>query len=216
MTGLSRRVKSMVKKSKPELFIFVGPSAAGKDSAAKELANLTNIHMSVSSTTRPKRANELEDIDYHFISKEEFKNSIKQNMFLEYSKFRGWYYGTHLNEVVFKDKAILVLNPQGVRTLIKKYGNKFNLHFIYLVCPLGVRLERSIARERSFKFEFIRRAITDYFDFKHLFNIQCISDNLVCAHNQNTGYDVLIFNTENITSLEVAKQICKEYLLDES
>lgn len=206
----------MARKSKPELFVFVGPSAAGKDSAAKEFASLTNIHMSVSSTTRPKRANELDDIDYHFIPKEEFEDNIEKNLFLEYSKFRGWYYGTHLNEVLFNDKTILVLNPQGVKTLIEQYDGKFNLHFIYLICPLGERLKRSINREHTFRFEFVRRAITDYFDFKDMFGIRWVSDNLVSARKWAANHDVMIFNTKNISSLGIAERLFKEYRLDES
>lgn len=77
------------------LIIFSGPSGSGKSTIAKEIiAKHKNFTLSVSSTTRKKREQEVEGKDKLFISKEEFQSKISQNAFFEYVEVFGNYYGT--------------------------------------------------------------------------------------------------------------------------
>ena len=81
--------------SKGKLFIVSGPSGSGKDTILKEvLARNPNIFFSISSISRPMRQGEVEGEKYHFISKEEFKKLIDNDMLLEYNEFCGNYYGS--------------------------------------------------------------------------------------------------------------------------
>jgi guanylate kinase len=77
------------------LIIFSGPSGSGKSTIAKEIiARHKHFSLSVSSTTRAKREQEIEGKDKLFISKEEFLSKISQNAFFEYVEVFGNYYGT--------------------------------------------------------------------------------------------------------------------------
>ncbi|MBT8115700.1 MAG: guanylate kinase [Arenicella sp.] len=78
-----------------KLFIISAPSGAGKTSLARALiANNANIVMSISHTTRQKRAGETEGEDYYFVDQAEFLNMVDDDLFLEYAQVYGNYYGT--------------------------------------------------------------------------------------------------------------------------
>ena len=78
-----------------KLFIISAPSGAGKTSLARALiANLGNCKMSISHTTRQRRSNEVEGVDYFFVSNDEFLEMTEQGIFLEYAQVYGNYYGT--------------------------------------------------------------------------------------------------------------------------
>lgn len=108
------------------LFIISAPSGAGKTSLVRALIKtLPNICCSISYTTRPKRSQEQEGIDYYFISETQFKSMLSEGFFLEYAQVFGNFYGTLRDEV---EKAcsqgidiILEIDWQGarqVRTLL--------------------------------------------------------------------------------------------------
>lgn len=78
-----------------QVLVISGPSGSGKSSLISLLLkNFSNSFFSVSATSRNKRENEKDGIDYHFISKEKFESEIKKNNFLEYAKVHDNYYGT--------------------------------------------------------------------------------------------------------------------------
>ena len=56
-----------------------------------------NIKISISHTTRKPRSNEIDGVDYHFVSKDKFEKLIKENNFYEYAKIFDNYYGTSKN-----------------------------------------------------------------------------------------------------------------------
>ena len=79
------------------ILILSGPSGAGKSSLINELnKKIDNLYFSVSVTTRKKRKEEIDGVDYHFVSKDEFKKDIEKGMFLEWALVHGHYYGTSL------------------------------------------------------------------------------------------------------------------------
>ena len=87
------------------LVVLSGPSGVGKGTVAKMLvANNKNLSLSISCTTRSPRDGEENGREYFFISKEEFKNRIANNGFLEYSEHFENYYGTPRDFVVDKLK----------------------------------------------------------------------------------------------------------------
>jgi len=80
---------------KGNLFVVAAPSGAGKTTLVKALVNaLDNITVSISHTTRLKRPDEVDGINYHFVSKNTFEDMIKNHAFLEHATIFDNYYGT--------------------------------------------------------------------------------------------------------------------------
>lgn len=77
------------------LFVVAAASGTGKTSLVKALLDrMSNLHVSVSHTTRPQRVGEVNGVHYHFINKEEFIEQINEGRFIEYAEVFGNYYGT--------------------------------------------------------------------------------------------------------------------------
>ena len=82
------------------LLVLSGPSGAGKSSLINKVADAIGpYYFSISTTTRPMRDGEEDGIHYHFVSKEEFKQDIEEELFLEYALVHGNYYGTSIKPV---------------------------------------------------------------------------------------------------------------------
>jgi guanylate kinase len=75
------------------LFVVSAPSGAGKTTLCDALRQTPDFVYSVSCTTRPPRAGEIEGDDYQFLSEEEFLRQVAAGEFLEYAKVHESYYG---------------------------------------------------------------------------------------------------------------------------
>ena len=86
----------MISKSKRGLILILSsPSGAGKTTLAKKIEDSdSNFKISVSYTTRTPRPNEVDGVDYNFVSINKFQELSNQNKFLEQAKVFGNYYGT--------------------------------------------------------------------------------------------------------------------------
>lgn len=85
-----------------KVIIFSAPSGSGKTTVVNHLLkNFGNfLAFSVSATTRKKRENETDGIDYYFLDENTFNNKITNNEFLEYEEvYKGLYYGTLKSEI---------------------------------------------------------------------------------------------------------------------
>ena len=77
------------------LFVVSAASGTGKTSLVKALLDrVTNLHVSVSHTTRGQRPGELDGVHYHFTEKDSFLALVEQGGFIEYAEVFGNYYGT--------------------------------------------------------------------------------------------------------------------------
>jgi guanylate kinase len=75
--------------------VLSAPSGAGKTTIAKALVDSReDVVFSVSATTRPSRDNELDGVDYHFLSLPDFRAMIKADEFVEWAEVHGYLYGT--------------------------------------------------------------------------------------------------------------------------
>ena len=117
----------MIKHKEHGLFIVVsGPSGSGKSSVENLLfERRKNIVMSISDTTRKPRVNEVNGVDYNFISKEEFEKNIKDNKYIEYAKvFNGNYYGTPIEFINKKLKegidVLVEIDIEGAKQIKEK------------------------------------------------------------------------------------------------
>jgi guanylate kinase len=78
---------------KPLLIVLSGPSGVGKDAVLSYLkASSPKFRFVCTNTTRPRRANEKDNVDYHFVSQAEFQNLLSNNELLESAKvYENWY-----------------------------------------------------------------------------------------------------------------------------
>lgn len=85
-----------MKMNKGQLIVVSGPSGSGKDTViSKAIDRLgEKAFLSVSMTTRSKRGNETDGVDYYFVSEEQFQKHIENGDMLEYAKYGSNYYGT--------------------------------------------------------------------------------------------------------------------------
>lgn len=72
-------------------YLFIGPSGSGKTTLADNC--FSPAQKIISYTTRPKRAGEKDEVDYHFVSKEKFEEMIHEDAFAEYDCYDNHYYG---------------------------------------------------------------------------------------------------------------------------
>ena len=90
------------------MVILSSPSGVGKTTLTKKIhQKFQSFKISVSHTTRLPRSNEVDGVDYHFISKEKFKELIENNEFYEYAKIFENYYGTlkkNVDETIVKKR----------------------------------------------------------------------------------------------------------------
>ena len=153
------------------------PSGSGKTTLCKALRKVReDILWSVSFTTREPRKNERNGLDYHFVSKNEFKLRIKEKDFIEWQNVHGNYYGT--SRIILKDaikeNKILLFEVDVKGALSLKDNNPEKRFTIFIITPsledLRLRLikrgsdtkERIGIRLNRFKEEMKYK---DFFDF---------------------------------------------------
>lgn len=103
-----------MEKSSEKILIITAPSGAGKTSVTTHLLKkFPELAFSVSAATRPPRDNEINGVDYYFITLEEFQKKIKNNEFIEWEMvYEGKYYGTLNSELerIWKSNKVPVLD----------------------------------------------------------------------------------------------------------
>lgn len=122
--------------------ILVGKAASGKDHLKQKLQK-RGFKIGVSHTTRKPRANELNGIDYHFVTEDEFTTMIDQGVFIEYMKFNGWYYGQ--TEEDFNGADVMIMSKDGLDMLPEQYRKQCVV--IYLDIDRTTRIERLTDRD---------------------------------------------------------------------
>ncbi len=133
-------------KNEEKLIIITGPSGVGKGTIVKELLRMnTKFWLSISATTREARQGEKNGKQYYFLSKNKFKEMIRDNLFLEWAEFAGNYYGTPLESVASKIESnhivILEIEVEGARQIKEKFPDSVS---IFLLPPSMNELEKRI------------------------------------------------------------------------
>lgn len=159
------------KKEKPVIIAICGKSATGKDTLKKELFKslFINDNVFVNSlildTTRPKRTNEKDGADYFFINERKFHWKRKKLLYLNWTKFKKWYYGLPASRVKIDCINIGVFSIYDLISLLKK-KDSYIIIPVYINESWKIRLKRSCDREKEIKFEYFRRLYKDHQDFK--------------------------------------------------
>ena len=149
-------------KNQKKLIILTGPSGVGKGTVVKEiLGKDKNIWLSISATTRKPREGEKDGENYYFLNQENFKDMIEQDLFLEWAKFAGNYYGTPLSSVNEKIKkgftVLLEIEVEGAKQIKEKFPNSLS---IFLLPPSKAELERRIRSRGTEEEEAIKKRLS--------------------------------------------------------
>lgn len=165
------------------IFLFCGKSGSGKDTMLKRIAKTkfdnATIEPVVSCTTRPMREHEVNGVDYHFITEDEFtKRTIRASRndigaIFEFRKYNTlvnnvpavWFYGSPVVDVNLKDKHYAaVVDIEGVKSHINFYG-KNNCCVIMMTVNDDIRKQRAIERGSFDETEWNRRLKDDAVKF---------------------------------------------------
>lgn len=154
------------------MIIMLGKTASGKDTIINELVTKHGYKRVITYTTRPMRPGEQQDITYHFISEEDFKQKIGDDFFAEYktynTEFGLWYYGTAIEDLENMDnKTLIILTPSGYRDIIHKIKNRPKVIYIY---ANNATIKERLKTRRDDKNEAQRRLEHDNLDFKGVEN----------------------------------------------
>lgn len=141
------------------MVVIVGESASGKTSVAKYLENHYGYERIVTYTTRSPREGEVDGVDYHFISDDEFDELYRKDFFAETAMYNGWCYGSAKEDYI--GNKIAVLTPRGLRAVRK---NGIDVDTFYLCVPRRDRLKMCLNRGDDVD-EACRRSATDVGQF---------------------------------------------------
>ena len=136
-----------------QLVVISGPSGAGKTTLLKRVyaACPQPLVFSVSATTRPPRPDEVDGVDYHFLSREEFARRREQGAFLECCEVygRGDWYGTLAGEVTPSLEAgkwvVLEIDVQGTLAVLQRYPQALTI----FVAPRSIEELQRRLRDRG-------------------------------------------------------------------
>jgi guanylate kinase len=104
------------------VFVITGPSGVGKGTLIRTLLErVPELELSVSATTRRPRPGEAQDVDYHFLSEDEFERRAQAGEFVEHARYSGRRYGTLRSELEGKlagrHPVVLEIEVQGARQI---------------------------------------------------------------------------------------------------
>ncbi len=157
------RQELLLMKTLPQpgnLIVVSGPSGVGKSTITNHLKNHPRFWVSISATTRARRAGEVDNKDYMFVSDEQFDRMVKNKEFLEWAEFTGAKYGTPA-EPVSKALAkglnvILEIELNGARQVRK---NAPRAILVFIEPPSWSELESRLLNRGTESSELIERRL---------------------------------------------------------
>lgn len=171
---------------KGKLIVFSGPSGVGKHTVLEQVINLQELNLaySISMTTRLKRQNEVDGVDYFFVSKDQFHQAIANNQLIEWAEFVGNFYGTpkhYVQKLLNEGKNVLLeIEVVGAMQILEMYqNNQDELLSIFLLPPSIKELERRLRSRNTESDEIIQKRIvkaTDEMLLADKYQYQIIND----------------------------------------
>ena len=172
------------------MLVLVGPSASGKSAIVKCLTKKYGLEKFITCTTRKVRIGEVDGVDYHFFTQEEFSELYKNDEFIETVYYNGNYYGTLKKEV--NDNKVVILEPQGLNNFVAVLDSVFA---VFLQTDEAVMKERMISRGDN---------ILEI-------NKRLENDKILFSKDQLSKIDYTI-NTTSLSVEEISELIYQKYL----
>ena len=153
------------------MIILIGKSGSGKSTIQNILCKNYGFNKIVTTTTRPKRRGEKQDIDYHFMSKQDFESAVLAGEFVETKEYKvatgeTWYYGSPVDKIESaKDNDVIILTPDGCKNVIDRIGRN-KVIVVYVYANLRA-IESRLSKRGDKKDEVERRMAQDNKDFKN-------------------------------------------------
>lgn len=173
------------------LLVVSGPSGCGKGTVLGEVfARQPDTYYSVSATTRSPRPGEVDGVQYHFLTKEEFEEKIAAGQMLEYAQYAGNYYGTPAQAVDEKlaqgKNVVLEIEVQGAKQVKLRRPDAV---MIFIMPPSMKELRRRLTQRGTEAQEVVERRL----------------ETARQEMPQAKDYDYIVFND---TVEEAAQDVC--------
>lgn len=174
------------------LFIVSAPAGTGKTTLVEMLTKeFSCVVRSISSTTRPKRSNEVDGVDYFFVSEDEFKKKVAEGQFLEHVTLFGDHYGTSRHQVEQQraegKHVFLVIDTQGALHLMGQVAATF----IFILPPSFEELARRLQQRGTENYDTLAKRLHE-------------AEREIAT---STAYQYVIVNDKIETAYEVLKSI---------
>ena len=196
-----------------EIIVIAGFSGAGKDTIAKEISRKLNYKLVISHTTRPKRQEETDGVEYHFVSNNEMCSmALNDRMieFREYNTVQGrWFYGISKDSIVSDEKYIAVVDIDGYRALKKQFGKRVKGIFVDVGEPIRY-LRASKSRKDFCSFEWHRRYQDDIEKFPES-TIKAEFDLIVENYNFNDCINEITEFCNNIKQVSLEPDVSASF-----
>ncbi len=147
------------------LFVVSAPSGTGKTTLCENLRATPDFIYSVSCTTRPPRAGEVDGTDYHFLTREAFEGKIERGEMLEYALVHGNYYGTlkaTVKEALVQGTDVLLdIDVQGAATIRQTEDEMLrgSLVDVFIMPPTPEELEKRLRKRGTETEEQLRQRL---------------------------------------------------------
>ena len=169
------------------IIVISAPSGSGKTTLCSELLrSKPHIKFSVSCTTRPKREHEVDGVNYHFLSEQEFIEKMQNNEFIEFENVHGYFYGTlrkTLEDALTKQEMILFdVDVNGAMAIKTNYPD--NTCTIFILPPSLDDLKKRLIQRGSETEQRIDKRLertAQEMEYKDKFDACIINDDLAIA-----------------------------------
>lgn len=151
--------------NKIKVIALFGPAGSGKDYLLHEIMDeIDGLNEIISCTTRTRREGEINGVNYHFISNQEFYNKVDNGDMLEAVCFNDWWYGTPISSLDPDKLNVGVFNIEGIRCMLE--DSRLEVYPVAVITRAKTRLIRQLTREDNPNIrEIIRRFDADERDF---------------------------------------------------
>ena len=151
-----------------KIIALIGKAGSGKDTMLHQIVEANpDFHEIISCTTRPQREGEVHEVNYFYLTPEQFGDKIIHNEMLEATYFNDQFYGTSYESLRSDAINVGVFNPTGIESLLTH--KDVEVEIFYIEASAKTRLIRQLNRENNPDVEeIIRRYKADEEDFFEL------------------------------------------------